>query len=342
MADPTPYEPGYSFTGFEAINPTQPKPGPQLDAEFENIATSLSETIDGLKDLRRSDGALKDGIVTFDSLSPEVAAELSDNVVVDAEAARDAAQASASAAAGSASAASGSASAVLASANAAEAARQAAEDIQETIEFIVSDVVGALVIPCTAVWNSELGPSGTITLTPLIEYPALVAGLIFRFRSPSPITQAGPLIRIGSTFYGGLKNRTGTTVPGAYVRTDLDTILTFDGTNFRAGREIERGSNANGGYVRFEDGTQICSHALTCAATNTALGSIFRSNDESWTYPVAFSTTDGLTVKPSVQTGGRWANVFTTNTNNCTFRQFNAQTNASTSTIKLEATGRWY
>lgn len=118
MADPTPYDPSYSFTGFQASNPTTPLPADQVDNELENIAESLSETITALADVRRSDGALKNGIVTFDSLSPEVAAQVGEGI----EDALVAAEASADASAASATAASASADDAAASADEAEAA----------------------------------------------------------------------------------------------------------------------------------------------------------------------------------------------------------------------------
>ena len=46
------------------------------------------------------------------------------------------------------------------------------------------------------------------------------------------------------------------------------------------GSIIEQGSNANGSYVRFADGTQICTNqAFTTSATV----------DSTWTYPAAFT-----------------------------------------------------
>jgi hypothetical protein len=72
MADPTRYERDYSFSGYQSTNPSKPLPGPSLDNELENIEASLNSTITGLMDIRRSDGALKNGIVTAASLSPEI------------------------------------------------------------------------------------------------------------------------------------------------------------------------------------------------------------------------------------------------------------------------------
>ena len=71
MADPTPYDPDYSFSDYQASNPTRPLPGPRVDDELANIATTTTETINALKDVRRSDGALVNGIVTPDTLSDD-------------------------------------------------------------------------------------------------------------------------------------------------------------------------------------------------------------------------------------------------------------------------------
>lgn len=57
----------------------------------------------------------------------------------------------------------------------------------------------------------------------------------------------------------------------------------FVGTVSKTGESaiVERGSNANGEYVRFADGTQICTAYLVFAD----------SGDTTWTYPAAFGTT---------------------------------------------------
>ena len=69
MAVPTKYEPGYSYSGYESANPSLPKPGSQLDNDFAEIAQSIDETVDALSEIRRSDGALANGVVGPDQLS---------------------------------------------------------------------------------------------------------------------------------------------------------------------------------------------------------------------------------------------------------------------------------
>ncbi|WP_048647512.1 sialidase family protein [Nitratireductor soli] len=72
MADPTKPTIDYSYTGFQQEQQEFPFPGTQLDNDLANLVNSVDQTIDALKDVRRADGALKNGIVTNDSLSPDL------------------------------------------------------------------------------------------------------------------------------------------------------------------------------------------------------------------------------------------------------------------------------
>lgn len=62
MADPTGYVVDYDFS-----NETIP-----LETEFANIATSIDSLVAGVKDVRRADGKLRNGVVTLESLSGAV------------------------------------------------------------------------------------------------------------------------------------------------------------------------------------------------------------------------------------------------------------------------------
>jgi hypothetical protein len=68
MANPTPYTPQTSFAAFQANNPTGPLPAMALDTELTYIKTSIASLVSALEDVRRSDGALNNGIVTAFSL----------------------------------------------------------------------------------------------------------------------------------------------------------------------------------------------------------------------------------------------------------------------------------
>lgn len=67
MADPTPYIVSYSFGGFQASSPSTPLPATALDNELANAAAAIAALRSAVMDIRRSDGVLKNGIVTFDS-----------------------------------------------------------------------------------------------------------------------------------------------------------------------------------------------------------------------------------------------------------------------------------
>jgi hypothetical protein len=89
--------------------------------------------------------------------------------------------------------------------------------------------------------------------------------------------------------------RTGATIGGslAYGQANVvGSVSQFGGVP--TGAVIERGSNSNGSYVRFADGTQICWHRVN-AGDATAFGSgtfndPFRTSPLAWTYPAAFES----------------------------------------------------
>lgn len=74
MADPTKFTPSYDFSDYQASSPSTPLPGAQVDIQFQAVKTAVDSTVDAIKDIRRSDGALNNGIVTLDSLAPDVLA----------------------------------------------------------------------------------------------------------------------------------------------------------------------------------------------------------------------------------------------------------------------------
>jgi hypothetical protein len=68
------------------------------------------------------------------------------------------------------------------------------------------------------------------------------------------------------------------------------------------GAIVERGSNANGTFIRFADGTQICRHrAAPTISIDTAFGGGFRSAPQTWTFPAEFAadTEDEIAVNAS-------------------------------------------
>jgi len=100
----------------------------------------------------------------------------------------------------------------------------------------------------------------------------------------------------GAGIYGALGQ-----IPNAQVRNDLTPDKAFRrgnilGTVSRSGSSptgalIERGANSNGEYVRFADGTQICTlyaDYAGIAAIDTPSGALFRSPVQVWSLPASF------------------------------------------------------
>jgi hypothetical protein len=72
MSQPAPYSPSTSFLSFQSN--ASWFPGQQLDAEHNNLKTTTDQVRANLKLIQRDDGALANGSVTFNSLSPTLQA----------------------------------------------------------------------------------------------------------------------------------------------------------------------------------------------------------------------------------------------------------------------------
>lgn len=107
------------------------------------------------------------------------------------------------------------------------------------------------------------------------------------------------------------------------------------------GGVIERDSNANGEYVRFADGTQICTITnLTAANCSTAQGAGFRSDDIEWTFPAAFAASPVVT--PDFDNDDCWGSTGGITTTGCNVRALSFVTKASALNGRVKAVGRWF
>ena len=107
------------------------------------------------------------------------------------------------------------------------------------------------------------------------------------------------------------------------------------------GKVIERGSNANGEYVRFADGTQICTAIAAGVDAATAAGPIYmHSNLLTWTFPASFLSA------PVVAGGGgnaaRWLGINAPSVGSVQYRVFSYASSGTLSMPGLTATGRWF
>ena len=106
------------------------------------------------------------------------------------------------------------------------------------------------------------------------------------------------------------------------------------------GAIIEQGSNANGEYVRFADGTQVCwlKQTQQGIAVNQAAGIMYRSATIQWTFPAQFV---GLMNYLSFHSGSAFGMITYTNVPNYTLGVLCHTTQITANTLLWFAIGRW-
>lgn len=108
---------------------------------------------------------------------------------------------------------------------------------------------------------------------------------------------------------------------------------------------VGQGSNSNGEWVRFYDGTQICwrHHSVTDQAISSAYGSLYLGS-RAYTFPVAFSGTPAVSVgQCHWGTAAPWGTAISVTTSGFTARFFdvNSRATGTTMVISWQAVGRW-
>ena len=135
----------------------------------------------------------------------------------------------------------------------------------------------------------KVSPDGSSFLTALTVDPTngTLGGSAIT-ETASDLT-AGRLLKVGAG--------AGQLDPALYSRsTVLGNVAHMAGQP--TGALFERGSNANGNYLRFADGTQICSRKVQVSglSINTSMGSLYRANVGDFAFPAVFSVVDAVGV----------------------------------------------
>lgn len=81
MAQPTPYTRQYDFEDFQSVNPSDPLPANQVDAEFNAVRTTLDGTLQNLEIIQRDDGRLRNQSVHPESISAATLSMLNSDIV---------------------------------------------------------------------------------------------------------------------------------------------------------------------------------------------------------------------------------------------------------------------
>ena len=100
------------------------------------------------------------------------------------------------------------------------------------------------------------GTANAITLTSVYPQTSLVRGQTKTFRATAANTGA-TTINVDGLGAVSAVTVTGVALPAGYIRTDVDTVATFNGTNWVVDRQVQYGSNANGNFVLRNDGSAL-------------------------------------------------------------------------------------
>lgn len=107
------------------------------------------------------------------------------------------------------------------------------------------------------------------------------------------------------------------------------------------GAVIERGTGPDGDYVRFADGTQICTQRVSVTATTAATGALFvDAGLTGWSFPAAFVAPPA--VHMACEDSGAWADTGTVTATGAGRVLWSAAAISGTVTLHSTATGRWF
>lgn len=256
MAQPVPYVPVHAFVSDSATLANFP--GQQLDVEFNDVKATTDQVLANLKLIQRDDGALANGTVSYDSLSPA----LQTNGLATA-------------------------SAWLTAINYAVG----------TTVYQNSNLYRCLIAHTSGVFATDLAAGDWMLLVALPLGPAgpantLVIGTVSAGAAAASITGTAPNQTLNLTLQTGATGGTGATGPG-YGGTSATSLLiantvtkvftTQAGLAYQVGSYVRASSAANG--ANFMEGTvsAYAGTSLSIAVTNIGGTGTFAD----WTFAVS-------------------------------------------------------
>ena len=130
------------------------------------------------------------------------------------------------------------------------------------------------------------GTGNAITLTTGLNLPALVSGMQIRFRTGGGNTGA-TTINVDGLGAVTAVTVTSAALPDGYIRSNIDTVITYNAPDWIVSREVESGSSSNGIWTKWENGTMIAASQLQ-VQVNYNVGNV-SAVDGNWFYPVLFA-----------------------------------------------------
>lgn len=108
------------------------------------------------------------------------------------------------------------------------------------------------------------------------------------------------------------------------------------------GAVIERGATATGEYVRFADGTQICTMNSGGVDCTTSSGSLFASPQNTWIFPIEFVAGSAPTLSGSGNGIGRFLSFDAPSETQVVWQVLSATSDTAQIASSVMAIGRWF
>jgi hypothetical protein len=174
------------------------------------------------------------------------------------------------------------------------------------------------------------GTANAITLITGLNLPALVAGMRVTF-IPTAANTGATTINVDGIGAVACRTITNVALPANYILTSFGVrTAVYTGTSWIVDYPTTRGSNANGSWTRYADGTQICfSTVVTSSGTVT------------WTFPIAFGGMPTISLGPN-SNEDRGATHTDKSTTSVVIRGWRTVGTDWDGNIDVTATGRWY
>ena len=188
------------------------------------------------------------------------------------------------------------------------------------------------------------GTANAIVLTSANTLPnsTLNVGDRIRFKATATNTVATTIAVDGGTATACV-TPTGVALPAGFIRTDVITECEYDGSSFVVSRKVESGSNANGEWTQWEDGSlsmRVSGTSNLNITSASALGG-FYGDILGIAFPVAVVGTPSISPSGNDSCGDVGVASYTTTTFSLRFRAVSSSSAVPVSKAAI-ITGKWY
>lgn len=187
------------------------------------------------------------------------------------------------------------------------------------------------------------GTGGAVTLKTYYTLQALAVGQRVCW-TPTLTNTGAATVVIDDLPSVPMRTVTGAALPAGYIRVGVLTEASFNGTQLIVDRAPEIGSNANGTFEKYADGTLECkSLPFVGIDVNSAIGAGFQSTLRTWVLPSTYAS-DSIWSGGSNSNGTAVSHFANTRVVSATTVEYGllAFTSVTGRGVRLWASGKWY